>query len=208
MTPTPATDSVAPSPRRAAGDDGSYRPGSSPVGPLPRRLLLRRAGALAAAVTVTTACGVRWGEGSPASLPTVPASEAVRDALARQATLIASTAQVVARSDAQQSTQAEAIAAAARTQLEALGGVWDPWATPVPTTYQTVSPAPSAAADVDVDDLVSALAEGWGRRVRRRPPARMPRRLACTPPWRWRGRFRHAPSARTRWRWMAAASPP
>lgn len=167
MTPTPATDSAVPSPqpspRRAAGDDGSYRSGSTPVGPLPRRVLLRRAGALTAAVALTAACGVRLGEGSPASLPTVSAPEAVRDALARQATLIGSTAQVVARSGAQQATQAEAVAAAAQTQLEAMGGVWDPWATPVPTTYQTVSPAPSAAADADVDDLVSALIDGLGQ---------------------------------------------
>jgi len=167
VTPTPATDSAAPSPEpvacRAARAGGSHRPGSAPVGALPRRVLLRRAGALAAAVAATAACGVRLGEGSPASLPTVPAQEAVRDALARQTTLIGSTADVVARSGGQQSAQADAIAVASRTQLEALGGVWDPWATPVPTTYETVSPAPSAAADADVDDLVSALTDGLGQ---------------------------------------------
>ncbi|SDN18575.1 hypothetical protein SAMN05216355_101109 [Actinomyces ruminicola] len=128
-----------------------------------RRVLLRRAGVLAltAAVAATGACSLRVGGGSPASLPTASAQEAVRDGLARQATLIGSTADVVARSqDAEQSALADAIAASAATQLEALGGVWDPWATPVPTTYETVSPAPSAAADADTADLAAALTDG------------------------------------------------
>jgi len=128
-----------------------------------RRVLLRRAGVLAltAAVAATGACGLRVGGGSPASLPTASAQEAVRDSLARQATLIGSTADVVARSqDAEQSALTDAIAASAATQLEALGGVWDPWATPVPTTYETVAPLPSAAADADTTDLTAALVDG------------------------------------------------
>ncbi|WP_343212342.1 hypothetical protein [Actinomyces sp. 565] len=164
MTPTPAIVSATPSPqpaqRRAARDGGAHRPGSAAAGALPRRVLLRRAGALAAAVAVTAACGVRLGEGSPASLPTVPAQESMRDALARQATLIGSTAEVIARSGVPQSAQADVIATAAQNQLEALGGVWDPWATPVPTTYETVPPVPSAAADADAADLVAVLADG------------------------------------------------
>lgn len=129
----------------------------------PRRALLRRAGAftLVVAVAATSACSLRVGEGSPASLPTVPAQQAVRDSLARQAALIASTAQVVSASAAvEQSATIETIVANAATQLEALGGVWDPWATPVPTTYQTVAPVPSAAADADTADLVTALTDG------------------------------------------------
>ncbi|MBW3068721.1 Tat pathway signal protein [Actinomyces sp. 594] len=124
--------------------------------------MLRRAGVLAltAAVAATGACGLRVGEGSPASLPTTPAQEVVRDGLARQATLIGSTAEVIARSGVPQSAQADVIATAAQNQLEALGGVWDPWATPVPTTYETVAPLPSAAADADTTDLTAALVDG------------------------------------------------
>ncbi|WP_244936736.1 Tat pathway signal protein [Actinomyces qiguomingii] len=111
--------------------------------------------------SATGACGLRVGEGSPASLPTAPPHEVVRDGLARQAALIASIAQVVSDSGtAQPSAPVDAIAASAATQLNALGGVWDPWATPVPTSYQTVPPVPSAAADVSTADLTTALTDG------------------------------------------------
>ena len=78
------------------------------------------------------------------------------ETLARRASLIASTAQVVAAADPSATTAGTA----AQTQLDALGGVWQPWATAVPTSYPTASPVASAAADATAADLVVALADG------------------------------------------------
>ena len=65
--------------------------------PFPSRRLRRASGALALALALgaTGACELRLGEGSPASLPSASTTEVARDALARQATLIGSTATVV-----------------------------------------------------------------------------------------------------------------
>ena len=126
---------------------------------LPRRRLLAtgaRAAAAVLAVAGTGACGLAHSTSASQSLPTPSPAEARRDALARRAALIASTAQVVAGTDA----SATAAGTAAQTQLDALGGVWEPWATAVPTSYPTASPVASAAADATAADLVVALADG------------------------------------------------
>ena len=99
---------------------------------LPRRRLLAtgaRAAAAVLAVAGAGACGLAHSTSASQSLPTPSPAEVRRDALARRAALIGSTAQVVAAAD----PSATAAGAAAQTQLDALGGVWQPWATAVPT---------------------------------------------------------------------------
>ncbi|WP_259390657.1 Tat pathway signal protein [Actinomyces sp. 2119] len=105
-------------------------------------------------------CGLRLGEGTPASLPQPSAQESVRDALARHAWLISSSAAVVARSEDRQAEAAQQVETAANSQLDALGGVWEPWASEVPTRFPTVSPAATAAATATSEDLAALLSEG------------------------------------------------
>lgn len=126
--------------------------------------LLRGVGvaALVVALTGAAGCELRLGEGSPAALPSASVTEASRDALARQATLISTTASVVSVSagaaDSSQTTAA--LTTTAQAQVEALGGVWEPWPTAVPTTYPTATPAATAAADATLEDLTTALSDG------------------------------------------------
>lgn len=143
-----------PGPARAGAD-----------GPLSRRRVLRGGGAVAAAaaLALATGCEVRLGSGAPDSLPTPSAAEATRDALARHSSLIASTADVVAGSDSQGADVAERLAASARTQLDALGGVWQPWESPPPSGYPTASPVPTASSTATAGELVTMLTEGATR---------------------------------------------
>ena len=136
----------------------THSPAPRPA-PLPRRRLLVTGAHVAAAVLAVAgagACGLTHSASALQSLPTPSPAEARRDALARRASLIASTAQVVAAADPSATTAGTA----AQTQLDALGGVWQPWATAVPTSYPTASPVASAAADATAADLVVALADG------------------------------------------------
>ncbi|MDO4243919.1 MAG: hypothetical protein Q4C85_09230 [Actinomyces sp.] len=138
----------------------------SPAGPTHRshvRTWGRRGAAvvLVAALCALPGCGIRVGGGSPASLPSASQAEADRDTLARHSVLIGSTAQVVASSgESAQRAGAQVVADAAVVQLEALGGVWEPWATPVPTTYPTATPVATAAATATTEDLATALGDG------------------------------------------------
>ena len=143
----PSSDSV---PARAR----SGRPPS-------RRLMLRGggAGAVAAVLALTAGCELRLGTGAPDSLPAPPASEAARDALARRASLIVSTADVVA-GGADGAGDAQRLADSGRAQLNALGGVWEPWATAPPSGHPTASPIATAAPTAATADLVTALTEG------------------------------------------------
>ena len=132
--------------------------------PFPSRRLRRASGALALvlALGATGACELRLGEGSPASLPSASTTEVARDALARQATLIGSTATVVSVStqDTTVASAAAALGTGAASQVTSLGGVWEPWPTAVPTSYPTASAVATAAADATVEDLTAALANG------------------------------------------------
>ncbi|RRD29976.1 Tat pathway signal protein [Actinomyces bowdenii] len=124
--------------------------------------LLRAAGAvaLAAALVASGGCGLRLGEGSPASLETAPQAEAVRDSLARQAVLISSTAEVLASGGQGPGAVPAQLQADAQNQAQVLGGVWEPWATAVPTTYPTATPIATAAQDATGEDLRAALEQG------------------------------------------------
>ncbi|WP_243118234.1 Tat pathway signal protein [Actinomyces wuliandei] len=149
---------------------------TSPLTPLPRlapasrHLTGRAAGARlvrAAApllvmllATLLSGCGLRLGEGTPASLPQPSAQESVRDALARHTWLISSSAAVVARSGDRQAEAAQGVETVAGSQLDALGGVWEPWASEVPTRFPTISPAATAAATATSEDLAALLSEG------------------------------------------------
>ena len=113
--------------------------------------------------TTLGGCGLRLGKGSPASLPTASTAESARDGLARQATLISSTASVVSQAsgtDATTAALAEGVKHTADAQLETLGGVWEPWASQVPSSYPTVAPVPSPSADATTQDLAAALSDG------------------------------------------------
>ena len=141
----------------------------APVGdarlPSSARVRLRRVGALLLVGALTAsvgACALKVGEGSSVVLPQASTAEASRDAMARAATLIGSTAQVVATTSTDQTVvpTSASIQEEARQQVEALGGVWEPWATPVPTTYPTATPVATAAPDATVSDLVTALSSG------------------------------------------------
>lgn len=119
--------------------------------------------ALGSALAALGGCGLRLGKGSPASLPTASAAETTRDALARQTALISSTAGVVAQAsgtDATTAALAEGVKQTADAQLETLGGVWEPWASQVPSSYPTAVPVPSASADATAQDLATTLADG------------------------------------------------
>ena len=73
------------------------------------RRMTRRAAVLAlgsSAVVALGGCGLRLGKGSPASLPTASTAESARDGLARQATLISSTASVVSQASGTDATTA------------------------------------------------------------------------------------------------------
>ncbi|VEG75579.1 Uncharacterised protein [Actinomyces slackii] len=128
----------------------------------PLRRSARRAGALALTACLIAAggCGLRMGEGSPASLETPSQAQAQRDALARQAVLISTTAQVVSATGAEGSQTAVSVHSSAQAQVEALGGVWQPWATAVPTTYPTATPLATAGSDATTADLLAALQHG------------------------------------------------
>ena len=117
---------------------------------------------LVLSLAVTGACELRIGEGSPAALPESSVSEVTRDGLARQCSLLASTARVVSVSDEKKAVVR--LAANVDTQADlystALGGVWDPWPTSAPTDYPTVEPVPTAASDATKEDLLESLLEG------------------------------------------------
>ncbi len=108
-------------------------------------------------------CELRLGDGLKAVAPKADAAETSRDSLARQATLIASTAEVVAQ-DSQEAEPGltQVIATGARSQAQALGGVWEPWAgaTAVPTSFPTAAPLATAAPGAGAADLVVALSQG------------------------------------------------
>lgn len=126
--------------------------------PLRGALVLLLAGGLLAG---TGACELRLGHGAPDTLPTASAAEAERDALARQATLISSAAEVLLTSGNQEvATQATQLVEAGKLQLEALGGVWQPWPTSAPTTLPTTTPVATAPADATPDNLLQALEQG------------------------------------------------
>ena len=138
-----------------AGSDGASGP-----------RMTRRTAVLALGAGLATTlggCGLRLGKGSPASLPTASTAESARDGLARQATLISSTASVVSQAsgtDATTAALAEGVKHTADAQLETLGGVWEPWASQVPSSYPTVAPVPSPSADATTQDLAAALSDG------------------------------------------------
>lgn len=129
----------------------------SPRGPRMRAARRLGALALAAALVACGGCGLRLGEGSPASLETAPQAEAVRDSLARQALLISSTAQVISQEGGQVPA---GLPSSAEAQAQALGGVWEPWATAVPTTYPTATPLATAQSGASPADLSAALEQG------------------------------------------------
>ncbi|WP_172191096.1 Tat pathway signal protein [Actinomyces faecalis] len=133
---------------------------SSPALSRPARagLALTLAGALLAG---TSACDLRLGHGAPATLPTASAAEATRDALARQAALISSTAQVVSASgQAEAASQAARLIEDADVQVQALGGVWQPWPSPAPTPLPTTTPVPTAPSYATPGDLLDSLVAG------------------------------------------------
>ncbi|WP_232023237.1 Tat pathway signal protein [Actinomyces viscosus] len=149
--------------RLGNGLGGGLSAGSD-VGAASRRMTRRTAVlALGSALVALGGCGLRLGKGSPASLPTASAAETTRDGLARQAALISSTAGVVAQAggtDATTAALAEGVKQTADAQLETLGGVWEPWASQVPSSYPTVAPVPSASADATAQDLATSLGDG------------------------------------------------
>ncbi|WP_366181394.1 hypothetical protein ABXS69_04755 [Actinomyces timonensis] len=134
--------------------------------PLPsRRSALVRMGAAAlgaAAIVGTTACEVPLGSSEPDPLPTMTGDEASREALARLAALIGSTARAVAGSQSagDPGAQATVIAREADAQLTALGGVWEPWPSGAPTGYPTATPVETAAGTATSEDLITALGRG------------------------------------------------
>lgn len=135
--------------------------------PLPsRRSALFRVGAAAlgvAAIAGAAACEVPLGDSEPDPLPTMTGDEASREALARRAALIGSTARAIADSQGGQGdsgAQATVIAQEADAQLTALGGVWEPWPTGAPTGYPTATPVETAAATSTSEDLIAALGDG------------------------------------------------
>lgn len=135
---------------------------TSTGGLLSRRNALRGGGVGAAAIALalTTGCDIRLGTGAPDSLPMPPASESTRDSLARRASLIASTADVVAGSGADGTGSAGHLADSGRAQLDALGGVWEPWTTGAPSGYPTASPIPTPNPTASSEELVTMLTEG------------------------------------------------
>lgn len=138
---------------------------SSPGGPALRPTPLYRATALLAvcALTVGAAgCGLRIGDAAPQALPTASEQEATRDALARHTVLLSSTAasMLAAFPDDPSAPVASALVADTAVQLEALGGVWEPYATAVPTTYPTASPVATAADGATQEALAEVLSQG------------------------------------------------
>lgn len=140
-------------------------PGPARTGgePLSRRRVLRGGAGVAAALALAAGCELRLGSGAPDSLPEPPAAEATRDALARHASLVASTADVVAGSGASGADTAQRLADSGRAQLDALGGVWQPWASAAPSGYPTASPVPTASSTATADELITLLTEGATR---------------------------------------------
>ncbi len=162
-TPRPTQTNSTPVPADSGLSDG-LRAGSD-IGAAGCRMTRRAAVlSLGSALVALGGCGLRLGKGSPASLPTASPAETTRDGLARQATLISSTAGVVAQhaagTDAVVAALAEGVKQTADAQLKTLGGVWEPWASQVPSSYPTVDPVPSASADATVQELATALVDG------------------------------------------------
>lgn len=133
---------------------------SSPAAPgaCRRRRRLPAAALACALVLAAGACTLRIGPETPDALPSASQAEAQRDALARQTALIASTARAVAQSTGQE--EASALQTTTAAQLEALGGVWEPWPSGAPSGYPTASPVATADASAGTQDLVSALTDG------------------------------------------------
>ncbi len=129
----------------------------------PRRSALVRMGAAVlgiAAIAGTAACEVPLAPSDPDPLPTMTGDEASREALARRAALIGSTARAVIARGGQDGARAEVIAQEADAQLAALGGVWEPWPTGAPTGHPTATPVETAAGTATTEDLVTALGDG------------------------------------------------
>lgn len=144
-------------------------PGSSPSprapgGGAPGLARVLGAAALAGALVLgVSGCELRVGDGLKAVVPKADAAESSRDSLARQATLIASTAQAVSQGGGQEAPElAQVIAVGASSQAQSLGGVWQPWAgaTAVPTSFPTVAPLATASPGAGTEELVAALSQG------------------------------------------------
>ncbi|MGK2349297.1 hypothetical protein [Actinomyces sp. W5033] len=138
---------------------------SIPTGPADRLTPLGRTAALLAVCALavgTTGCGLRIGEAAPRTLPSASEQESVRDGLARRTVLVASTASsfLAAFPEDPAAGIASALVTDTAVQLEALGGVWEPYTAPVPSTFPTASPVATAAAGASRDALVEALTAG------------------------------------------------
>lgn len=128
---------------------------------LPRALTAAvTAGALALSLT---ACQLRVGHGAPPTLPAMSQAQSARDAMARQALLVASKA----RSVATRGTDSDDVIALATrlsqdasVQSQALGGVWQPWPSDAPTDLPTATPLATSAPDADGAALLDCLSDG------------------------------------------------
>ncbi|WP_194949067.1 DUF4439 domain-containing protein [Actinomyces trachealis] len=134
---------------------------SQPPQGLSRRALVS---ALAAtAVLGASGCEIRLGAKPVPVVPTLDPAESARDALARQAIVISTTASAAARTGSEPVHQlAGQIKNWAASQEQTLGGVWQPWptATALPSFFPTAAPVVTAAADAGIEDLVSCLSAG------------------------------------------------
>lgn len=168
MQPFPSTETESGAATASAHDRAARLPRSL-RGKGRGRDLLRRAGALAlvAALASTGACSLRLGSSEPGPLPTMSQEQSTRDALAREAVLIASAASSVAngggKADDAARARAAALAESAAEQNEALGGVWEPWTSAPPSGYPTATPLATASPGSGTDELVGALAQGVAR---------------------------------------------
>lgn len=136
-----------------------------PTAPSDRPTPLRRTTALLAVCALAVAvggCELRIGESAPLTLPSASEQESVRDALARRTVLVSSTASsfLAAFPEDPAASAASTLVTDTAVQLEALGGVWEPYATSVPTTYPTVSPVATASAGASLSELIQALEQG------------------------------------------------
>ncbi len=127
-------------------------------------MISRRSALFFSAITgalILGGCEIRLGSGSRASLPKRSDDELIRDSLARRTTLISSMASIVASSsDTRIAEIARSLKGHTSTQLQALGGVWDPWPSGAPSGYPTVDPEPTAQSTTNVETLMSELVDG------------------------------------------------
>ena len=157
--PASAREGAEPRPRSLSGKTRAGR----------RAEPVRRTGAigLAALLVATGGCSLRVGSSAPDALPTMSQAESTREALARDAVLISSEASSVAdgggAADDDVRSRAAALAKAAEEQGQALGGVWEPWASAPPKGYPTATPVATASVGSGTAELVDALEQGVGR---------------------------------------------